>query len=359
MQKRLKILSLKEKPVSIQVVEKPPQEPKTPFSFLVDSKLAVEKTTTRIKIRQSHLALRDVSDPYTNRALELMEATEETIDGWITEELVKHPAYHWFSRIKGIGNENIGKVLGPINIQRAHHISSFWKYAGMHVVNVEVSPEQQQTEIETSIEGLQAKLDQLRRKATKKKIATSGTEETEAVEIALTPDVIGDIMTSISTRLDGEFVPVTRGYAPRRSIYKESKTKLDYNSELRTMCFRLAGSLIKAQGAYARYYDNEKNKLVARYQNQSIHIIPTLELPTRDGKIFEPVGTIASGHVHMQAMRKMIKLFLSHLWLVWRKALGLEITLPYAHAQLGHIHIITPEEMMEKPAPRHRRQSVA
>ena len=128
------------------------------------------------------------------------------------------------------------------------------------------------------------------------------------------------------------------------------------------MLFRLAGSLLKARGKYAQFYDRHKAKLISQYRDKGIRIVPTLELPTRDGKIFEPVGTIASGHVHMQAMRKMIKLILSHLWLVWREAEGLPITKPYAYDILGHTEhdYIGPWEMVEKSEkkPRRRRTPV-
>lgn len=48
------------------------------------------------------------------------------------------------------------------------------------------------------------------------------------------------------------------------------------------------------------------------------------------------------GHIHARAMRKVGKLFLSHLWVVWRESEGLRVTLPYAQAILGHDHYVTP-----------------
>ncbi len=331
-----------------------PREPKSTLPFVVDSLLAVEKTRVRTQVRDSHLKLRDVVDPRTVQILERLNDTEEFIRDIVADELHGHPAYFWFSRIKGIGDENIAKVVGMMDVRKAPHISSFWRYAGMHVINIEVSPEDQQKEITDSIDGLQKKLDELRKKAAKKAKTVEAEEADEAAEI-MTPAVVGDLINSISTKLGEELTPITRGYAPRRSMYKADGKKLDYNSELRVMCFRLAGSLIKARGKYAEYYDDVKNQLAQKYRNQGVRIIPTLELPKLNGKIFEPVGTIAAGHVHMQAIRKMIKLFLSHLWLVWRKAEGLPISQPYAHDKLGHTHIIDPWDMVEKPE-RKRRQ---
>lgn len=326
-----------------------PHEPKTPFAFLVDSKLATEKSTTRTKVRQSHLENNGVTDPYTDRVLKLLESTEETIDGWITQELLKHPAYPWFSRVKGLGNENIAKVVGLININKAPAISSLWKFAGMHVVNRTISPRQQLDEIQMSVDALQAKLNKLRREEERTLGQPEPEEDTQKV---LTPEVIGELISSIDAKLNNELQPLTRGTAP----HPETGKKLDYCKDLRVMCFRLAGSLLKAQGKYAKYYNREKQKLVTRYQAEGKVIVPTLELPKHKGKIFEPVNTIAAGHVHMQAMRKMIKLFLSHLWLVWREAEGLPVTQPHSFAVLGHAqhNYISPEEMCDKPVKKTR-----
>ena len=67
-------------------------------------------------------------------------------------------------------------------------------------------------------------------------------------------------------------------------------------------------------------------------------------------KMVEEEGTIWATHITKRAMRKMIKLFLSHLWLVWRAAEGLSVTSPYPIAVLGHKDFISPEEMIDKPA---------
>lgn len=44
----------------------------------------------------------------------------------------------------------------------------------------------------------------------------------------------------------------------------------------------------------------------------------------------------------LRARRKAEKLFLSHLWVVWREAEGLPVTKPYVEAILGHTHILEP-----------------
>lgn len=48
------------------------------------------------------------------------------------------------------------------------------------------------------------------------------------------------------------------------------------------------------------------------------------------------------GHIHHRAMRKTAKIFLQHLWVQWRTAEGLPVTMPYVHDILGHNHYIGP-----------------
>lgn len=49
-------------------------------------------------------------------------------------------------------------------------------------------------------------------------------------------------------------------------------------------------------------------------------------------------------HIDRRARRKVEKIFLQHLWLMWRASEGLPLTDPYVHDVLGHTHIVTPEE---------------
>ena len=246
------------------------REVENPFNFLVKSVLAIEGLRIAVQVRQSHLALRGRKDSETDELLAWLQVVEAYADGRVAALLKSHPAYPWFSRVKGIGRENIGKVIGLVDIQKADTVSSLWKFAGFAVTN---------------------------------------------------------------------------GKAPKR---EKGGGKLDYNSQLRTMCWRLATSLLKSGGCFYDYYLREKEKYLLRYRAQGMKIIPAAQLPTRDGKRYEPEGVISEGHVHNQALRKMIKLFLASLWKVWREAEGLNVRNPYVIEKLGHEGFITPWEMVDR-----------
>lgn len=95
--------------------------------------------------------------------------------------------------------------------------------------------------------------------------------------------------------------------------------KLPYNATLKKTCYLIATSFLRASSPYRREYDEAK----AFYQEE------------RDWTL---------GHCDMAARRKMVKLFLSHLWLVWRDVRGLPVRAPYAMQILEHDGIKHPWE---------------
>ena len=243
----------------------------TSLTTMVDAALAIEKLRVAAEVRQSHLALQGKQDPETDELHRRLKDLEDFADETVAHLIQGHPAYPWFNRVLGVGRENIGKVVGPIDIERATTISALWKFAGFSVED---------------------------------------------------------------------------GTAPRRV---KGGGKLSYNSQLRSMCWRLGSSLLRAKGKFYDYYLKEKDKYYQKYQNQGIKIVPATSLPKdKDGKRYKPEGLISEGHVHNQSMRKMIKLFLACLWVIWREAEGLPVTKPYAIDRLGHNSFIEPWGMIDR-----------
>ncbi len=260
---------------------------------MVNAALAIEKLRVASEVRQTHLANQGKQDPETDELHQRLKDLEDYVDGRVAELLKEHLAYPWFSLVKGVGGENIGKVVGLIDITRAPTISSLWKFAGF-------APEN------------------------------------------------GKAMR----RVKGE--------------------KLRYNSKLRSMCWRLANSLKRATGVFYDYYIEEKKKYTMRFEREGTKVLPTPAGKwyctscgvswTKKGDILEccgnqkiekkvkeePPGVIWLGHLDMMAIRKMIKLFLACLWLVWREKEGLPVREPYAIEKQGHTRMISPWEMVDR-----------
>lgn len=244
----------------------------TSLTAMVDATLVIEKLRVASEVRQTHLALQGRQDKETDELHRRLKDLEDFTDGRVAYLIQQHPAYHWFSRVKGIGKENIAKVVALVNISKADTPSSLWKFSGFSVED---------------------------------------------------------------------------GIAPKRV---KGGGKLSYNSQLRSMCWRLGSSLLRAKGKFYDYYLKEKDKYYQRYENQSIKIVPATSLPKKNGKRYEPSNMISEGHIHNMALRKMIKLFLVCLWVTWREAEGLPLTKPYAIDVLKHNSYIDAWEMVDKEA---------
>ena len=290
------------------------------LTVMVDVSLTVEKTRVAAQVRQSHLALQGRTDIETEALIAKVQELEDYVDGRVAVLVKDHPAYPWFSRVKGVGGENIGKVVGPLRVKPER---GFRK--------------------DPDGEGL--------------------------VEV--------DLPFAASISAVWKFC----GYAPENGVsaHREEGKTLSYNSQLRSMCWRLEGSLIKAGGCFYDYYKQQKERYLATYAAQGIKVIPSpltkwfcsncgtaaklksglnkcCDKPTPTvKKREEPAGVKWLGHVDNMAKRKMIKLFLSCLWLTWRAAEGLPVTTPYAIGVLGHDTFIDPWKMVDREMPKLKR----
>jgi len=95
---------------------------------------------------------------------------------------------------------------------------------------------------------------------------------------------------------------------------------LHYNKRLKTTCYLIAESFLRCNSPYRAIYDEAKAYYQAERSDWTL------------------------GHCHNAAMRKMVKIFLSHLWLRWRELEGLPTSRPYVHAHLEHTHVYEPAD---------------
>jgi hypothetical protein len=97
--------------------------------------------------------------------------------------------------------------------------------------------------------------------------------------------------------------------------------KLRYNKRLKTVCtFLIPRGFLMAKSPYADVFYSARAFYSANRPDW-----------TKD-------------HVRRAANRKMVKLFMSHLWLRWRQLEGLSTNKPYVHEKLGHVHNYPPED---------------
>lgn len=101
--------------------------------------------------------------------------------------------------------------------------------------------------------------------------------------------------------------------------------KAPYNSRLKTYCYQAGTCFLRANSPYRRIYDDARE-----YYDRN-----------------RPDWT--DGHRFLAALRKMIKIWLSHLWVIWRTMEGLPVTDPYILAENTHHRYIRPEEFGWQP----------
>jgi hypothetical protein len=66
-----------------------------------------------------------------------LKKLEKEIRNRIHENYKDDPLYKWLRSIRGIGPVLAGGLISGIDIRKAEHVSSLWKYFGYHVVNGE------------------------------------------------------------------------------------------------------------------------------------------------------------------------------------------------------------------------------
>lgn len=135
----------------------------------------------------------------------------------------------------------------------------------------------------------------------------------------------------------------------------EKGQKRPWNSELKVLSWKLGESIVKTQNnkdsfygplyKERRKYDEEKNEnngYVELAKNQLLRFNYSKDTETR--KCYEQ-GKLSKGHLYAVSKRKIVKLFLSHLWEVWYQVeFGRKPSRPWIFSIKGHddMHYIAP-----------------
>lgn len=118
-----------------------------------------------------------------------------------------------------------------------------------------------------------------------------------------------------------------------------------YNSTLKTVLLGiLAASFMKSNSPYRAIYDNEKEKLLNK-------VFPVGYLKAKGNGYKETDTMLKRSHADQRARRKMVSVFLNHLWVIWRQLEGLPTPMDYQFDKLGHTNYIEPLYVPERLRP--------
>lgn len=296
-------------------------KPASPVAFFADSLGTIEKARVAAQVRLSHLKRQGREDPDTKELLRLTRGVEQFVTGRLEEWVGQHPTAYWWQGIEGTSLKLMGRVIGLID-----------KFGCFYPVGDSWIPSYVQRE----------------------PVESDGNQWVwvEGIERLTTPSKLHKYA----------------GMAPGQK--KVSSKLLDFNGELRTVLFRLFQfGFMMNQNKYYDQYIRYKEYKQRMYQAEGIKILPTPPgrycpacdeekdvratthfCPDCGNQLFrkqEPPGVIFAGHLDMMCRRRAIKLFLDHLWVVWREALGLPLRQPYPVEYLGHSQVLTPWDMVD------------
>jgi hypothetical protein len=116
-------------------------------------------------------------------------------------------------------------------------------------------------------------------------------------------------------------IPLSETFASSKQMRPVAGEKLRYNAWLRMkLCGVLAPVLLRCGSPYKMYYDNRRRYNTARKWG------------------------ICPLHEHRDAMRYMIKMLLTDIWMLWRRFEGLPVRPTYQEEKLGHKTSMKPIE---------------
>lgn len=206
--------------------------------------------------------------------------------------LEAHPAWPWISRVRGLGPTLSCKLLARLDVTKADTASSFWRYCGLATVPGSF--------YRCEACGLERGFPDRYKVTGKHKRLGAGAQ------------CKGELLRS-----DREDFRV----AEPRAAHGE---KMVYDAYAKKVMYLVGTSFLKSGGPYEEHYRAARERLQR-----------------------ERLGW-ADGRQHLTALRITEKLFLAHLWLIWRRAVGLPIRDSYVHEHLGHTSTpIQPEDMIE------------
>jgi len=235
----------------------------------------------------------------------LMSAEEEIrseMARWVRER----PIWNYFLEdVKGVGPVIAAGIIASIgsesekygkSIERFDTISSLWAYAGLHTYEVDAkSGKRWFTSEYAAREFIKPFAQQYVDRSDKK------------------TDVEAEITRLLKGYCWGDDITVERVAAKRKA-----GQIANWNSFLKTLCWKIGESFVRCGGRYRDIFDDAKHADTIKHPDYS------------------------KGHIHARAKRKATKIFLSHLWEKWREMEGLPVREPYVIEKLGHTSKIQP-----------------
>lgn len=258
---------------------------------------AVDQLLDRIRCGAISGPVAVLGEAYMRYAAE-EEALKHALRGLVED----HPTWAWLSRVSGIGHVVAARLVGRLRIERASTPSSFWAYCGLSTV-----PARRYV---CATCGALLDVPATRVPSARHPTPTSKSTRRGTVWCDATPVAVEWAQGARELRVAPR--PVTAG---REGAYSPAAKNASY----------LVGLSLIRRGHHYKHYYREQRERVASHRP---------EWPL--------------GRQFHAARRKTEKLFLAHLWLVWRDAVGLSPPSPDGPALGGVPQALPPWAMVDR-----------
>lgn len=247
---------------------------------------------------------------------------EEDMKAQIKVQLRKeYPVHHWIISQKGLSHDLAGQLIGTIiDIEKFSNISKLWAYFGLAVVEVcQTCKKRYYPPMERTAKILH--------------IAQRLMDAYEA-------KTVKDGQTGFDAKAKAMVCTCEKPVIRRTTQKAKEGVLSDWNPRAKSLAYKVGTQFIKQGDFYRKLYDQFK----AEYEQR-----PDLkaEVESKKGKRTKGengsvVETSGTSHIHRMAMRRVEKVFLAHLWLVWRGFEGLPMSKPFVIDQMKHADFIEP-----------------
>lgn len=241
----------------------------------------------------------------------------------VSDAVAPMPVMRWFEQVAGIGPRYSGSLAAIVmDISRFRTISSLWAYCGMHLVPICLECGKIAYQGQQRIRFCTRQADRRWRIYTTSRKYQEDSKKGKAENEE-------DFQEKWYEHTDGQLCQHPDGEsemrAPQRRYFKG--LLLDHNPFAKMTCWKIAGQFVRQGKFYRRQYEKQKAKYEARDK-----------------------GLISDGQLDLRARRAMVKLFLSHMWEMWRKSEGLPAGKPWLMEKRGmdfHTHDYIPPPYAE------------
>lgn len=230
---------------------------------------------------------------------------EDKVSKYFQVAVEAHVIGPWLLSVRGIGSTMAGKLIGLIGDATAFPtVSKLWRYAGMAVNNF-----------------------------------------------------CGNCRLTVPLGLEN--CPRCGQPVRGKAEGKVKGERLHYEPRLKTTLYNVEKQMIMANSPYRRIYDYAYSyyienrpewsecrtckKPLGECEDSVLHSSREFRAPNKGW---------STGHVNRAANRKMVKIFLAHLWEAWYRVTGKPIPrLPYAMDMKGHTGMMHPEQFVDFSLP--------